>query len=67
VDVVITRSSFDASSTVLAMDPPSSSGRDPALLLDVDVDELSGPLAFVANDGARRAVEISQTWRPEPT
>jgi hypothetical protein len=41
------------------MDLPASSGRDPALLFDVDVHELARMLAFVAHDGARGAVEVS--------
>src|SRR2546425_959012 len=32
------------------MDPVASTGRDPSELLDVEVDELTGPLAFVATD-----------------
>jgi hypothetical protein len=36
------------------------------LLLDIDVDEVSGTLAFVSHDGARRAVEVSEPWRSEP-
>jgi hypothetical protein len=47
----------DVGSTVGA---PPTAGGDPALLLDVDVDELTGSLPFVAHDGSGRSVQIAE-------
>jgi hypothetical protein len=47
----------DVGPTVCA---PPTTGGDPALLLDVDVQELTRSIPFVTNDGATRAIEISE-------
>jgi hypothetical protein len=62
MDEVITVASVplgarDACSTVCA--PPTTRG-DPALLLDVNVQELTRTLPFVTNDRAARAIEVSK-------
>jgi hypothetical protein len=47
---------------VAAMDAVAATVRDPALLLDVQVDQLAGPLMLVAHDLAGRTIQLGQPW-----
>src|SRR5205085_2748931 len=50
-----------------AVDAPASAVGDPALLLYVDVDQLTRAFALVAHDHAGRAIEIAQERDPAAT
>jgi hypothetical protein len=50
VDVVVADPSA-AGLLAAAVDAPAAAGRDPAELLDVEVDQVPGPVAFVAVGG----------------
>jgi hypothetical protein len=43
------------------VDPPTAAGRDPALLLHVDVDELTGPVSLVPHDRVGGTVQVRQS------
>jgi hypothetical protein len=64
VDVVVTKLALGPTARLPAVDAMATPWRNPSQLLDVDVNQLSGPLSFVAADeatgGAIEPVEAVQ-------